>query len=248
MLGATGATGHFVVEKLLQQGREVRVIVRSPHKLAHVSQNPNLKVTQAPLLNLSDEELMEQVNGCSAIVSCLGHSVICGEPKYLCRDAAKRCVGAIEKIKPSTPIKYILMNSNGVANIDGSDAPHRSMAMNFATGCLYYLLPPHRDNVEAAGYLAKKVGTDNAFVEWSIVRPDDLIDSEEVTAYETHPAITGGIFGVGQTSRINTADFMSRLVYEDELWEQWKGKWPYVANVRASKDPQGSAPAAVKEI
>ena len=234
VLGANGATGHFVVEHLLEAGIEVRVVVRSPQKLSHVADNPLLKMTQAPFLNLSDEEIVEQIRGCAAVISCLGHSVICGEPKRLCRDAAQRSVRAIETIKPSKPIKYILMNSNGVANLDGSDSPHRSVAMNIATTCLYYLLPPHADNVQAAGFLAKDVGPANEFVEWSIVRPDDLVDETEVTKYETHPAITGGIFGVGKTSRINTADFMARLAYDDELWQIWKGKWPYIANVRSA--------------
>ena len=71
--GATGATGKLLVEQLLERGQQVRAIVRSPEKLPDsMRTNPQLTVIKASILDLSDEEMAQQVNGCHAIASLPG--------------------------------------------------------------------------------------------------------------------------------------------------------------------------------
>ena len=73
VLGATGKTGLPLVEQLLRKKHKVRVVVRSSHKLsAEILENPNAKVIEAGVLDLSDEEMAAHVKGCNAVVSCLG--------------------------------------------------------------------------------------------------------------------------------------------------------------------------------
>jgi hypothetical protein len=52
--------------------------------------NPNLTLTEASLLDLTDDELAGQPKDCDAVVSCLGHVMdfdgIFGEPRRLCTD------------------------------------------------------------------------------------------------------------------------------------------------------------------
>lgn len=51
----------------------VRVIARSAGKLPkEAAANPHVTVIEASLLSLSDEELGRHVQGCFAVVSCLG--------------------------------------------------------------------------------------------------------------------------------------------------------------------------------
>ncbi len=76
VVGASGATGRLLVEQLLNRGQIVKVIVRSPDKLPEVVKNhDNLSVIQASVLELSDAEMTQHVNGCDAMASCLGHNI-----------------------------------------------------------------------------------------------------------------------------------------------------------------------------
>jgi hypothetical protein len=93
------------------------------------------------------------------------------------------------------------------------------------------LLPPHSDNEHAADYLRTQVGQNHPAIEWAAVRPDSLVDRSDVTDYEIHPSPTrSAIFNAGETSRINVADLMARLITEEDLWEQWKGQMPVIYN------------------
>jgi hypothetical protein len=61
------------------------------------------------------------------------------------------------------------------------------------------------------------------------VRPDTLINEDEVTEYEVHPSPTrSAIFDAGKTSRINVGHFMAELITDDELWNRWKGQMPVI--------------------
>ena len=86
VVGATGMTGRSLVDQLLGSNHQVRVVVRSRHKLsAEVLNNPNATVIEASVLDLTDEEMANHVKDCGAVVSCLGHVMdfkgMFGEPK-----------------------------------------------------------------------------------------------------------------------------------------------------------------------
>lgn len=99
------------------------------------------------------------------------------------------------------------------------------------TGMLHVLLPPHADNEQAADHLRLHIGTNNPSVEWVVVRPDTLIDQENVTGYNIHASpVRSALFDPGKTSRINVAHFMARLMNGEELWEAWKGQMPVIYN------------------
>ena len=88
-------TGMLLVEQLLGKNYKVRIIVRSTHKLAaDILGNPNTTTIEASFLDLTDEEVIEHVKDCDAVVSCLGHVMnfkgIFGEPKKLCTDATRK--------------------------------------------------------------------------------------------------------------------------------------------------------------
>jgi len=68
-------------------------------------------------------------------------------------------------------------------------------------------------------------------IEWTAVRPDNLIDEDKVTEYEVHPSpIRSAIFNAGRTSRINVGHFMADLIEDDNLWNKWKGQMPVIYN------------------
>jgi hypothetical protein len=87
------------------------------------------------------------------------------------------------------------------------------------------------DQEKAANHLRVQVGQKQSHIEWVVVRPDTLINEEIVTEYSLHISPTRDcIFNPGKTSRINVGHFMARLIVENDLWEEWKGKMPVIYN------------------
>ena len=234
VVGASGATGRLLVEQLRNRGQNVRVIVRSPDRLPEVLTNDDKStVISASVLELSDAEMSQHVSGCRAVVSCLGHNMslkgMYGQPRRLVTDAARRLCNAIKAHKAKVPTKFVLMNTAGTSNGDLNEP------ISFRHRCLVrllrLLLPPHVDNEKAADYLRTKIGQNDEAIEWAVVRPDNLIDEDQVTEYELHSSpIRSAIFDAGLTSRINVGHFMADLIAVDDTWNTWKGQMPVIYN------------------
>src|SRR5512140_2506474 len=95
LVGGTGRTGLRVLEELLGRGVQVRAIVRSQGRLPdRLTADAGLSVMEANLLSLGEEDLLAQVRGCDAVLSCLGHTInltgIFGPPRDLVTRATKR--------------------------------------------------------------------------------------------------------------------------------------------------------------
>lgn len=240
VVGASGATGRLLVAQLLERGENVKIIVRSPDNLPEAVKNhEQLTVIQASVLDLSDAEMAQHVDGCDAVASCLGHNLnfkgMYGQPRRLVTDATRRLCHAIVANNPQKPVKYVLMNTTGNRNRD-LDEPI-SFGHKSVTGLLRLVLPPHADNEQAADYLRTEVGQDHGAIEWAAVRPDNLLDEPEVTDYEVHPSpIRSAIFDAGVTSRINVGHFMADLITDGEIWNRWKGQMPVIYNVVAENE------------
>jgi len=234
VVGASGATGRLLVEQLLNHGQDVRVIVRSPNKLPEIITNHgNVSVIHASVLDLSDAQMAQHVRGCRAVASCLGHNLsfrgLYGPPRRLVTDATRRLCNAIKANKPEETTKFVLMNTAGNSNRD-LDEPI-SLGQKCVIGLLRLLLPPHVDNEKAADYLRTKIGQHDEAIEWAAVRPDNLIDEDQVTEYKVHPSpIRSAVFDAGLTSRINVGHFMAQLITNDETWDKWKGQMPVLYN------------------
>jgi len=230
--GASGATGSKLVKQLLMQNHNVKIIVRSPEKLPNSwKKNDNLQIITVSILDLSDAEIHKIVKECDAVASCLGHNLtwkgVYGQPRKLVTDATRRLCNAIKLNKPKHPIKFVLMNTTGNRNRDLYEPI--SFAQKCVIGLLRLLLPPHVDNEKAADYLRTQIGQNDPFIEWTAVRPDGLINKEEVSNYEIYASPTrSAIFNAGKVSRINVAHFMAQLIDDAKLWSKWKGQMPVI--------------------
>jgi len=232
VVGASGATGRLLVEELLNRGISVKAIVRNLTNLPDTLNNhKNLSIVQANLLDLSDAELAEHVKGCSAVASCLGHTIsfkgMYGQPRKLVTDATRRLSQAIKVNNPKERVRFVLMNTSGNSNRDLSEPI--SFGQKCVIGLLRALLPPHVDNESAADFLRTEIGQSDNVIDWSAVRPDDLIDENSVSEYEIHPSpIRSAIFDAGKVSRINVGHFMAELITDNEVWDKWKGQMPVI--------------------
>jgi nucleoside-diphosphate-sugar epimerase len=232
--GASGATGRWLVKHLLDRGQDVRAVVRTPEAMPDALKgHPRLSVVRGSILELDDAQLARLVEACTAIASCLGHTLnlkgIYGRPRRLVTDATRRLCTAVKAGHPDRPVRFVLMNTAGNRNRD-IDEP-LALKDRIVIGLVRLLLPPHADNEAAAEYLRTGIGPHDPVIKWVVVRPDTLIDADRVTAYEVHPSPTrSAVFDAGRTSRINVGHFMADLITDDAIWARWKGQMPVIYN------------------
>jgi nucleoside-diphosphate-sugar epimerase len=233
VLGGTGRTGGMIVRQLLERGVRVRAVVRSAQRLPDgVAEDARLEVVQADLLALDDEEFARLVDGCDAVVSCLGHTIsaqgVFGKPRDLVTQAARRVCRAAATLQPEQPVRFVLMSSVAVNRPGRADARRGS----FERALLWLqrgLVPPGRDNQRAADFLLETMGQHGGHVEWTAVRPDTLREGD-ISPYVVHEALVDGLFRPGETARANVADFMCELVTDDAVWDRWRGRLPVIVN------------------
>ena len=233
LLGGTGRTGGRVMAQLLARGVRVRAVVRSADRLpAEAAGHANLTVTVADLPALSSADLAQQVQGCDAVISCLGHVIslrgVLGPPRDLVTRATQRVCGALETLQPARPVRFILMSSVSVNGPGGLDT-RRGRLERFVVWLLRGLVPPARDNQRAADHLAGVVGTADPYVRWVAVRPDSLLEGD-VTRYVLHDGLVSSVFHPDETNMANVARFMCDLVTDDRVWAAWVGKLPVIVN------------------
>jgi hypothetical protein len=216
----------------------VRAIVRSAQRLPpEIRGNPNLRIFEADLWSLSDEDLRLFLQGCSAVLSCLGHTIslqgIWGPPHDLVTRVTARLCREIEALQPAHPVKLVLMSSVSVNHPLGCDK-NRKLLERVCLWIIRGLVPPAKDNQGAATFLHDKLGVSNPFVQWTVVRPDSLLEGP-VSDYALHEFLVDGLFTPGRSNRANVAHFMCELVTHSSTWEAWKGKLPVVVNTGVSR-------------
>lgn len=233
LLGGTGRTGGRVLQQLLGRGVKVRAIVRSAQRLpAVVAGAPGLTVFEAEPLALSLEDLQRQLRGCSAVVSCLGHSIslkgVFGPPRDLVTQATTRLCRAIQALRPAAPIRLVLMSSVSVNRPHGLDTG-RSWRDRVLLALIRGLIPPAKDNQRAADFLCHAIGPNDPYVEWIAVRPDTLLQGK-VTPYDVHAGIVSSLLRPASTQMANVAHFIGDLVTNTTAWSAWQGQLPVIVN------------------
>jgi uncharacterized protein YbjT (DUF2867 family) len=233
VLGGTGRTGGRVLRQLLDRGVAVRAVVRSTQRLPDgVASAAGLTVTEADLLSLDDEEFVGIVEGCDAVISCLGHDLsaqgIFGRPRDLVTQAARRVCRAAASLEPERPLRFVLMSSVSVNRPGGADTRRRGLE-RASLWALRGLVPPAGDNQRAADFLLDAVGTDGRSVQWTAVRPDSLKEGD-ISPYDVHGELVDSLFHPGQSRMANVAHFMCELVTDDAVWERWQGALPVVVD------------------
>jgi nucleoside-diphosphate-sugar epimerase len=233
LLGGTGRTGRRVLAQFVGRGVGVRAIVRSRSGVpADVVRSPGVEVVEASLPALSSDELRDHLGGCTAVVSCLGHTLsvrgVLGPPFDLVTRATARLCRAVEAARPESPVKLVLMSSVSVhqpGNPDARRGPFERAFLRVLRG----VLPPARDNQRAADFLRQSVGTAHPFVQWVVVRPDTLLEGD-TSGYSLHAGLVNGLFAPGRTTMANVAHFMCELVTDRAAWEEWNGRMPVIVD------------------
>lgn len=232
VVGATGATGRLLVNHLLGRDINVKIIVRSTAKINELFPDKKLlTIIQGNVLEMNKEEISECTKDCDAICSCLGHNLtwkgIFGKPHLLVTETARLLCNSIENNNQSKTVKYVLMNTIGNKNLhEKISIPERIIMF-----LIRNIIPPQKDNEQAADFLRSGIGTNNRKIEWAVVRPDTLVNEVNVSEYEIFESPTRSkLFNAGKTSRVNVGHFMAELVADNDIWNKWKFRMPVIYN------------------
>ena len=215
----------------------MRAIVRAARRLPPgVADDPRLTVVEADLLSLGGDDLIAQVRGCDAVISCLGHVIsvkgLFGPPRDLVTRATARLCQAIQASRPDTPVKFILMSSVSVNHPEAPD-PRRSTLERVFLWVLRGLLPPAEDNQTATDFLHGVIGMRDPLVQWVAVRPDTLLEGD-VSEYSLHATLVSSLFKPASTNMANVAHFMCDLTTDPPTWDRWVGRLPVIVNASTS--------------
>jgi len=233
VLGGSGATGKLVVAQLLKRKINTRILIRETAVVSEtVLGNSLLETVRGNVSELSETEMQSLVDGCSVVISCLGHNVtftgLFGNPRRLVFEAVKRICETATAV-PGRAVRLILMSTTAYTNRFSGEKNSTGERIIFFL--LKLLLPPHRDNVDTADYLIHSIGSEDERIAWIAVRPDGLVDEDAESTYELQESpLRSPIFDAGRTSRINVSRFMAELVTDEQLWTQWRFKTPVIYN------------------
>lgn len=231
VLGASGATGKLVVQQLIKKKIQVRIVVRESVAMPkQISEDKSIEIIKGNINDFDIAKIKDLAKDFDAVICCLGHNIsfkgILGPPHKLVYNTVIKITEALQFREPKP--KFILMSTTAYTNRKAGEV--NTFGEKIVFSLLKVLLPPHKDNMLAADHLVYKLGSTNN-IDWVAVRPDSLLNEENVSEYEIHKnKIRSPIFNPGKTSRINVSNFMAELVTNDKLWQEWKHKTPVIYN------------------
>jgi putative NADH-flavin reductase len=194
IFGASGATGHHLVNQALGQGYLVTAFVRDPSrlKISHAS----LRVIQGDVV---DYKVVEQaVSGQDAVLSALGAS----SPFKYDQAVVDGVNNIIQAMETTGVQRFIYMSSAGV-----KQSRHR-------VGFVIRAIAPKILATEMAGHETREQMIRQSRLSWTIVRPPTLTNGKHQTQFRIGEEISSGGFTVTM-SRADVADFMLRQLKDE---------------------------------
>ena len=205
LFGASGQTGQHFLKLALEQGFEIKALVRNP-KIVSQS-NPNLTILQGDVLNIND--VSKVVESADIVVSLFGH--VKGSPEWLQTNGTKNIVEAM-KVKN---VKKIISLSGGGLPFPEKDKPKfidkliRMLMKVFVPKIL-------NDAVKHHEVLA------NSGLNWIIVRAPRLTNDTKKGSYRV------GWVGVNASTKISRAD-LADFILSQIADESFNLQMPFVS-------------------
>lgn len=204
LFGATGKTGRRVLTRALDQGHDVRVLVRDPGKLTVSS--PRLAVIQGNVLDAAAVE--EAVAGADVVLSVFGQ--VKGSPPTLQTDGTALIVAAMKR---HSVTRIVTLSGGGLpAPRDRPGVPDK---------IIRFLLKTLSGHVleDAKGHLSV---LETSGLEWTVVRGPRLTERPGTGTYRVGWV---GVNASTQISRDDLADFILTQVAD----RTFVGQLPFVS-------------------
>jgi putative NADH-flavin reductase len=169
IFGATGGTGTQLVRQALEEGHDVTAVVRDPARL-DVPAHERLEVVTADVRDAAAIE--PAVEGADAVLSALGPR---GRgPTTICSDGARAIIEAMGK----AGVRRLLVVSAAGPFADAGDSPVVRYVIKPVI-----LEPLMKDAFNDMRRCEEEVR--DAALDWTIVRPPQLVDKEGTGRYRT---------------------------------------------------------------
>jgi putative NADH-flavin reductase len=194
--GASGATGHELVNQALTKGHIVTAFVRNPSKLKVTHQN--LKIIQGDVTNYQLVE--ETTKGQDGVLSALGASSPFKFDQSVV-DGVSNIIKAMETIGVS---RFIYMSFVGVKECRNS------------AGFVIKYIAPKLLSTEIAGHEVRESLIKRSQLKWTIVRPPTLTNGKRTTQFRSGENIVSKGFTVS-ISRADVADFMLQQLTDNSF-------------------------------
>ena len=194
--GASGATGHELVNQALEQGHFVTAFVRNPEKLK--IRHDNLKVVQGDGVDYQSVE--RAIKGQDAVLSALGAPSPFKYDKSIVDGAAN----IIKAMEANNVNRFIYMSFVGVKE-----------SRNTAGFVIRYIAPKLLSS-EVAGHEAREKMIKQSQLKWTIVRAPTLTNGKHIAQFRSGEGITTKGFTV-MISRADVADCMLRQLTDSNF-------------------------------
>jgi len=189
IFGASGATGHELVNQALTQGHIVTAFVRNPSKLK--IKHDNLKVIQGDVIHYLLVE--NAVKGQDAVLSALGAS----SPFKYDQSVVDGANNIIKAMETNNISRFIYMSFVGV-----KESRHTA-------GFVIKYIAPKLLSTEVAGHESREKLIKQSQLKWTIVRAPTLSNGKHIAQFRSGEEISSKGFTV-MISRADVADFMLR--------------------------------------
>ena len=187
IFGASGATGHELVNQALSKGHSVTAFVRDPTRLN--ADHQNLKVVQGYITD--DADLTNAIKGHDVVLSALGAS----SPFKLDTEVIEGVGKIIKTMEYLNVMRFIYLSFIGVnaSRMDG--------------GFVIRHIAPRLLKTEIAGHEAREKMLRNSLLNWTIVHAPTLTKGKKTGSYRKGENLSSNSFVVA-VSRADVADLM----------------------------------------
>jgi putative NADH-flavin reductase len=205
LFGASGQTGQHFLNLALEQGYEVKVLVRNPQNITQ--KNPKLKIIKGDVLHLND--VKQTIEGSDIVVSLFGH--VKGSPEWLQTNGTINIVQAMKEKK----VSRIISLSGGGLPFPEKDEP--KFADKLIRIIMKIAVPKIlNDAIKHHEILA------NSGLKWTIVRGPRLTNDPKAGTYRV------GWVGVNASTKISRADLADFILNQVED-ERFNFQMPFVS-------------------
>jgi putative NADH-flavin reductase len=205
LFGGSGQTGQCFLDLALENGYEVKALVRNPERLAQKS--PRLEVIKGDVLHL--EDVVKVIEGTDIVVSLFGH--VKGSPEWLQTDGTKNIIEAMK----AKNVHRIISLSGGGLPFPEKDQPKLA---DILIRTIMKIAAPKILNDAIAHHEVLQ----NSGLKWTIVRGPRLTNDPKKGTYRV------GWVGVNASTKISRADLADFILNQVED-ESFNFQMPFVS-------------------
>lgn len=206
VIGGTGKSGKYLVKQLIEQGFQLKILLRDPDKFQ--IKNSQVEVIKGDVLNYTSVNAL--IEGCQAVISTLGLGVPASEPTIFSRATTN----VIRVMKEQNVQRYIV--STGL-NVD-TPLDKKGPKTLFGTAWMKENFPISTANKQSEFEILS-----NSTIDWTLVRLP-LIEQtdhsgELIVSLEDCPG--------DKISATDLANFLIKQLFDDRFVR----KSPFIASV-----------------